>query len=397
MQSQKAVQTDQQLLEAVARVRPIAEAHARDADRASKLHGAVIDAMRAEGLFGFAAPREVGGVGASALTQLAVFEAMARAEPAAGWSLMIGAISTAMMGAYLPEGAVERIFKGRMPITAGHQAPLGRARRVGGGFEVSGRWAFGSGIRHADWVITVAAVDGSASAGGPPAFIQLAVPIERVTVEDTWDSSFLRGSGSEHYRLEGEFVEEAFTCPFPTAPRLRGGSDFDLPFMALVTPAHVGFALGVAQRALDEIAAVAPQRIITWTHAPLGDHGGFRKDLGRAHTKLAAARALAVDVVGRMSARVASGGELDVREWSEIRALTAHATDVAAEVATFAFRSGGGSALYAGGMLERCFRDIHGATQHVAASDDSYEFAGRVLLGDGQPNPILVSRARVAR
>jgi alkylation response protein AidB-like acyl-CoA dehydrogenase len=397
MQSQKAAQTDQQILEAVARVRPVAEAHARDADRDSKLHGAVIDAMRAEGLFGFAAPREVGGLGASALTQLAVFEEMARAEPAAGWSLMIGSISTAMMGAYLSGAAVEHIFEGRMPITAGHLVPLGRARPVPGGFEVSGRWAFGSGIRHADWVLAVAAVDGTASAGGPPSFMLLAVPIERVVVEDTWDSSFLRGSGSEHYRLEGQFVEEAFTAPFPAAPRLRGGAFFDLPFVALVAPAHVGFALGVGQRALDEITVIAPKRINTWTQEPLGRHGAFRMDLGRAHTKLAAARALAVDVVGRMSERVASGGDFDAREWSEIRALMAYATDVAAEVATFAFRSGGGSALYAGGVLERCFRDIHAATQHVAASDDAYDFTGSVLLGDPRLHPILVARPRVAR
>ena len=66
---------------------------------------------------------------------------------------------------------------------------------------------------------------------------------------------------------------------------------------------------------------------------------------------------------------------------------------MAPEVVTFAYRSGGGSALYASSPLQRCFRDIHAATQHIAASDDAYEFAGRVRLGIAKPHPFLAARA----
>jgi hypothetical protein len=31
--------------------------------------------------------------------------------------------------------------------------------------------------------------------------------------------------------------------------------------------------------------------------------------------------------------------------------------------------------------LERCFRDVHAATQHIAVATSNYELAGRVLLG----------------
>jgi hypothetical protein len=42
---------------------------------------------------------------------------------------------------------------------------------------------------------------------------------------------------------------------------------------------------------------------------------------------------------------------------------------------------GGGTSLYGSGRLERCFRDVHACTQHIATSIDSYEVGGRVLLG----------------
>ena len=384
-------------LAAVTRVRPIAEAHARDADRDSTLHPAVVAAMRAEGLFGLVAPREVGGAGAPTLTQLAAFETMAHAEPSAGWSWMIGAITTAMMGAYLGEVAVARIFDAGMPIAAGLHMPMGRARPVRGGFEISGRWGFGSGIRHADWVFTAAAIESDAPPAGPPPMILVAVPANRVRVEPTWDTTLLRGSGSNHYRMEAVFVDEAFTCPYPAPPRRRGGSFFELPFIALVAAAHIGFALGVAQRALDEVADnVAPRRVRIWSQELLRDGNGFRLEFGRASMQLAAARSLGREMLGSISARMEVGGVLDAADWSATRATTTYATEVAAQVTTFAFRAGGASSLGAGSVLERCLRDIHAALQHVSASDEAYDFATRVRLGEPLAHPFYLPRPKRA-
>ena len=58
---------ESRFLAAVARVRPVAEAHAAASDQGATLHPAVLAAMRAEGLFGLVAPREVGGAEARPL------------------------------------------------------------------------------------------------------------------------------------------------------------------------------------------------------------------------------------------------------------------------------------------------------------------------------------------
>ena len=64
----------------------------------------------------------------------------------------------------------------------------------------------------------------------------------------------------------------------------------------------------------------------------------------------------------------------------ESRLACAYVTDLAADVVTFAYRAGGGSSLYTSSKLERCFRDIHAATQHGMVSDSAYEQAGQVRL-----------------
>ena len=383
---------ERDLLAAVARVRPIAEARALESERDATLHPDVVAALRKEGLFALAAPAELRGGGASGSTQLAVFEAMAHADSSAGWALMIGASISGMMGAYLPDATARAMFAGLAPLAAGLQVPMGTARPVAGGYRVTGRWGFGSGIRHADWVFTAGRVETGVS-NSPPSFIHIAVPVGRVTIEDTWDTSFLSGSGSEHYRLEDVFVDHAHTCDYPAAARQRGGAFFDLPFVALVAPGHLGFALGVAQRALDEAASLAPQRIMTWTGEPIAARSSFRAELGRQEVALQAARALAREVIARCTRRVAEGEPLTPTDWAAVRGAVTYVTEVAVQVATFAFRAGGATALLAGAPLERCFRDVHAALQHIAATVDAYDYAGRVVLGEAPFHPMLMARS----
>jgi len=385
------------LLASVERLRGLVGEHASASEERRTLAPEVVEALRASGLLAMATPRQFGGQECDPLTQLEVFEAMARADTSAGWCLMIAAMTAALAGGYLPDEGARRVFASPSTYIAGLQTPAGVARRVDGGYVLQGRWGFGSGVRHADWIFTAAVVEPSDGKGGEgppamPAMIDAAIPAAEVQIEDTWDVAGLRGSGSDHYRLDGVFVPEHLTCAYPDAAPRRGGALYRLPMMAMLTPAHVGFALGAARRALDEIIAVAPRRIKLWTRTLLGDHPAFHMDLGRASAKLAAARAYGFEVIGAMWDRNLTGEVLSVADWAAVRMSATYVTEVAAEVTGFAYHAGGGSALYASSPLQRMFRDVHAATQHIAATDDAYEFAGRALLGNAPESPMLLPR-----
>jgi alkylation response protein AidB-like acyl-CoA dehydrogenase len=45
------------------------------------------------------------------------------------------------------------------------------------------------------------------------------------------------------------------------------------------------------------------------------------------------------------------------------------------------YRRAGSTAVFQNSPLERCFRDVHTAAQHVQTQDGRWENAGRVLLG----------------
>jgi alkylation response protein AidB-like acyl-CoA dehydrogenase len=381
------------LLSAVEALRQVATAHAAESERLRTLAPAVVAALRDSGLFGFCAPEAVGGGGHGPSVQLEVFEAMARIDTSAGWGLMISAMLSAIAGAYLPEEGAHEVFAGGIPTCAGLLLPSGTLRAVPGGYTVDGRWAFGSGIRHADWIVTGAVVAGApAESAGGPDMRTIVVPARDVAIEDTWHAAGLRGSGSEHYRMAQVFVPERRCFAFPRAPGLRGGPAFDLPVIALLAAAHAGFALGAARAALDALAEIAPARLKPWPGVVLASHAGFQMDLGRADARLRAARAFAREAIEALERRSQERQPLAVSHWRDARLAVTLATELAAEVSRFAFHAGGASALYETSPLQRLFRDLHAAAQHIAATDDAYEFAGRVLLGMPSPHPLMAPR-----
>ena len=80
----------------------------------------------------------------------------------------------------------------------------------------------------------------------------------------------------------------------------------------------------------------------------------------------------------------------DLRDWSaefsdslhaDIRLACAHATSCAVEAVDLMYAAAGARSVYEGGRLERSFRDIHVAMQHIGLASSNFELVGQHLLG----------------
>ena len=211
-----------QWLAAAEAVGPTLREHAEENERLRHLAAPVVDALHEHQLFSIFAPAEVGGANISPDGHVEVTAALAAHDASAGWCVMIGAHESAWLGSRLPDAGIERAFGAeRWPVAAGQPFPGGEARPVEGGWRISGRWGWGSGIHHADWVIAQGILnDGAERESGPPELVTAAVPRERVEIEDTWHVAGLQGTGSNHYRLDDEFVSEDFRPPAARAAGL---------------------------------------------------------------------------------------------------------------------------------------------------------------------------------
>ena len=379
----------QALLDAVESLREAFLGGANEAEASGTLPQTTVDSIYETGLFSFKTPQVLGGAEADPMIQLEVIEAASRIEPSAGWCLMIGAGSLANMAAFLCDEAIGEIFVGgKAPMAAGVAAFSGEAIPTDGGYRVTGRWAFASGVRHSQWVSGGAKVVG----GGPdsPQQIRIAVPTSQVEIHDNWDVMGLRGTGSCEYSLTGAFVPETFTWSGTEARPRRGGAAYLLGRPGTQTTGHCGFALGVGRQALDAVTELAQ----TKTRGYLGsmslvaDRGSFQRFLGESDLRLRAARALALETIEEAWDSVCQGitpaGPLQAR----MRASATYCTEVAADVVSQAFRFGGGTAMYSSHVLQKCLRDINAAAQHQMVSDRAYENHGQFTLGFPGANPM---------
>ena len=92
-----------------------------------------------------------------------------------------------------------------------------------------------------------------------------------------------------------------------------------------------------------------------------------------------AARAYAFEVFGDVQATVDRGDELSAEQRHRARQVTTYATRVAADVVRCAYTWAGSDGLRPG-ALQRCFRDMHAATQHIFVDNSTLTAATAVLL-----------------
>ena len=368
------------LMGAVESVRPVLQAHARESEDQATLARASVDALYDSGLLRLKLPQVLGGAEADPLTQLDVLEAVSYIDPSAGWCLMIGAASLGMLGAFLPDEALEEVFEGGVPpLSAGVFAPSGTATPVDGGYLVSGRWSFGSGVLHSQWVSAGARV--VTEEAGHPRQVRITMPTSQVKIHDNWRVMGLMGTDSCDFSVDNLFLPSRYvTDPMLDEP-MRGGALYRMGRPGFVTNEHSAFALGVARRALDAAAeaAIAKTRGYSTTNV-VAHRPTFQRALGEGDLKLRAARALNVEILGETWAVVCGGHTPGPEMQARLRAVATYTTDVAVDVVSSCFRYCGGEALFQSSIVQQCLRDINAAAQHQMVSDTAYENLGQFLL-----------------
>src|SRR5579883_2314911 len=131
---------------------PQIRAASAEIERERRVSGPIIQAMKDAGIFRISAPQALGGLELDPLTQTEVIEVLSIADASVGWVAAIGSDGGYWASCLEPSVARE-LYHDIDVITAGSGRPSGRAVVVPGGFRVSGRWPFGSGIQDATWAV----------------------------------------------------------------------------------------------------------------------------------------------------------------------------------------------------------------------------------------------------
>jgi indole-3-acetate monooxygenase len=373
------------VVDTVRALAPLIRDHVASIDADRRLPEPIVRALIDAGVFKLWVPRAFGGADADPLTLFQVVEELARADGSTGWvTTLIG--SYGMLGGLLPEEAGQEIYAAPDAAVAGTLALLGDARVVDGGYRVSGRWPYASGIWHSTWVLGgCRLLDGETPRlrpDGQPDGVILFFPRAKVEIVDTWHTTGLRGTGSNDYEVHDVFVPARRACSRTDEPA-QPGPLHTLPYVPVTICIMAGVALGIARRALDELEDLAAVKPFARSETTLGQNAPSQVQIGEAEGLLHAGRAFVCQALSDAWETVQRGERISWKQHGLLRLAGLQAVTQALQVVDLAFRTGGATSVKTTNPIERCLRDIRTAAQHNCLTPNNYQQAGQLFLGSG--------------
>ena len=382
-------------------VEPLSE-RARETEELRRLPHATIGDCEAVDAFALVSPESVGGHGLGFRSLTEVTRILAHGCVSSSWTisfLMLHNWFVARGPADLQDAVLAGATHAKIPCPL---APTGTAIPVDGGYRITGRWQWATGIMHGNWVMVNTMVDHSASeivggeaAGGPPESRFCLLPIDDVEIVDIWHTSGMRGTGSNDVAATDVFVPEEATL---LAADLRGDDPpgfavHPFPwtryaFTPVLCMVAASPALGGAEAAVDEFRDRAKKRVLPYSlNDKQAESHGTHIRLAEARSTVRAAHLVWQDAIDTICDTYDSGGSIDRADRAPLRLAAAQVVKLSRAAVNTAAEGAGASVYFSDAPLQRIQRDLETLKGHVVYDWDRVaQLAGKLELGI-EPGP----------
>lgn len=384
-----------QLVEAARQLIPVLRERAPEAERIRRVPDETIEDLRAAGLWRILRPERFGGIETDFGAMLDVAIELGRGCASTSW-VYINLVAHNWMLPYWPREAAEDIWGENPEALIGSTLvfPAGRLAPAEGGYRLSGRWPYASGVDSSDWMMLGAIGPGPAKeAAGPRIVLVRCADIE---VIDTWHVSGLVGTGSKDVACANVFVpfhrvlnpvssREGYT------PGTEGMSDaYKLPLMPVVPHLVAAPMIGIARAAYDDHVAYLESQVSTYNRSRVAEHTAVQLKVAEAGQLVDIAQLLVREDWMEAHRRVARGERPPLIDRVRWRRNAAYAAGCCVKAVDLIHSVCGARANYLDNDLQRQHRDVHAAAHQINLSWDinGAEF-GRVAVGLSPTNDLL--------
>jgi 3-hydroxy-9,10-secoandrosta-1,3,5(10)-triene-9,17-dione monooxygenase len=361
---------------------PVLKERAPRSEELRRIPDETLRDFHAAELFRIHQPKRVGGAELEFAAVVTFGALLARACASTAWNWVNFTAHHMMLGMF-PRQAQDEIWGESRDalIASSFVFPAAKAKKVKGGYLISGRWPFSS-----------AYLDENT----PPEQRVFLLQKSQYKVHDTWFAGGLRGTGSKDVEAVEQFVPEHRTLAVAdTKGGPTPGSDanpgplFQLPVFALFPYMLSGVALGIAEGMIDDLSARTNAKG-KMTGARIAEIQSTQIRLAEATAYARASRLVQETNCREAEAMIRDGTVPDMRTKARYRLEGAYAVDWAVRAVDVMFGLYGAGGLYESGSAPRAFRDAHAVKQHFSFNTDiAGTTYGRVALGLASDNPTL--------
>ncbi len=378
-----------ELVERARAMLPALRSRAEQASVDCKIPDETVREFHKAGFFRVLQPKRYGGYEMDPEVFYAIQMTLAEGCMSTAWIYGVIAGHNWQLALFDPKAQEDVWGKDTSTLISSSYQPKAQVTPVEGGYRISGRWGFSSGVDHCDWAFLgglIPAADGEA-----PEYRTFLVPRSDFTVLRVWDTMGLRGTGSHDVEVKDAFVpayrthkaKDGFAV---TSPGLKVNTSplYKLPFGQIFVRAVSSSSIGALQGALNYFRDYASKRVST--------NDFSRTSADPSAQAIAGDTGIAIDemklVLFRnfqvLGDKVKSGQPLDLEERIRFRAQSARVSDTCAQLISRLLYSCGAQGVYRDSPLVRTFVDIHTGRTHVANNPDKVNrnYGGFLLGGE---------------
>lgn len=363
---------------------------ALETSRARTLPKQTIDDFWNANLWHLLKPKKFGGPEVRLNDALAVAGELGRGDGSAAWIWTVLGVHDLLI-CYFPERAQKECWAKNRTLAASSFAPTGVAEPADGGFHVSGRWSFCSGIDYADWMILAVRAGLRSNEPSVPDIRFVLVERSDFRVIDDWYVMGLQGTGSKTCVVENAFVpahrtvrvEDCRSGGTPGAMVHAANNLYRTPLWSVFPFCISSPAIGIARGAFDAFLESVRNRESRAEQSPVTKRPNIQLRVAEAGALIDAADLLYNRALNETIDLIMCGKPLSLDLRVRNRRDQGYAVKTAKHALELLLTAEGSAGLFEDHSIQRAFRDLQAITAHIVGGWDNAALCyGSVALGN---------------
>jgi 3-hydroxy-9,10-secoandrosta-1,3,5(10)-triene-9,17-dione monooxygenase len=379
--------TAAELVERARALVPVLRERAGACEAANRVPPETIADFQRAGFFRILQPARYGGFEMDPEAFYAVQMTLAEGCMSSAWVLGVVAVHNWQLALFHPRAQDDVWGNDSATLISSSYMPRAEVTAVEGGYRISGRWGFSSGVDHCDWAFLGGLVPDPET--GVPDFWTFLVPRGDFTVLPVWNTIGLAGTGSHDVTVDQAFVptyrthrsKDGFAQTNPGAAH-NPGALYRLPFGQVFVRAVSSSSIGALQGALDLFEANGARRKSANTLATIAGDPEVQGLIAETRATVDELKAVLMRNFGVLNACARDGESADLETRLRFRYQSAQVSGRCCQLISRIFYLSGAEGISRGNPIARAFCDIHAGRTHVANNPATVgRNFGAVMLG----------------